>query len=347
MRQNRPLIIWNILGCLCALVALCTIGIEAQAQVYQARQVYPGDPAAWGPDQSDVIPPQGRRGRPAMQYNPSAQPPMVQYDPGRGEMILRDHMSRMREQAQAQAQQYPRQDQPVGNPAVQQGIYDTYDFGHRISDGEQVREVMAEARNIARLIRKRNDKPFIVIDKRNFQFYLYDKHGRLLRIGPVAIGKGPTEVGNFVTPVGVFPIQSKTPVADWVRPDWYFIEEGEPIPKRWEDRAVKGFFRWKVVYFGQRYLHYAEHNVGRLTHGCIGLDWEDAEAIYHTLEVGSYCIIINSPFLARLARGEFPIRKSPKAHKKETKDERKKSDKPLSSTRTITANEGRVFRSMW
>ena len=115
-------------------------------------------------------------------------------------------------------------------------------FGYYDSDQERVRMVMTEARRISGLLSKKNGKPFIVVDKRNFQFYLYDQYGQLLRIGPVAIGKGSTPIGDFETPVGIFPIKSKTEVADWVRPDWYFIEEGQPIPKNHEDRRVRGFF---------------------------------------------------------------------------------------------------------
>ncbi len=228
------------------------------------------------------------------------QQPDLQYDQRDAEMILRDQVERSNGTNQGAQQQQ------------RQSIYDNY-YGHRISDEASIQRVMAEARNIAGLIKNRNGKSFIVFDKRNVQFYLFDRNGRLLRIGPAAIGKGKTETGAFETPVGVFPIKSKVPVDDWVRPDWYFKEEGEPIPVRHEDRRVPGFFRYKLVFEGSRYIHYAEATGGRLTHGCLGLDWEDAEAVFHTLDVGSYCIVVDSGFLSRLARGEFPIHKPPVA----------------------------------
>jgi len=221
----------------------------------------------------------------------------LQYDQRDAEMILRDQMARSDQDGRAS--QAP--------PDAQAEMYDRYTYGHRVTDEEQIKLVMAEARYVSGAISKRNGKSFVVIDKRNFQFYLYDRVGHLLRIGPVAIGKGRTRVGAFETPVGVFPIKSKVPVADWVRPNWYFIEENEPIPRNWEDRRVPGFFRYKLVFDGTRYIHYAEATGGRLTHGCLGLDWQDAEAVFHTLQVGSYAIIIDDPFLKRLARGEFPI----------------------------------------
>jgi hypothetical protein len=72
---------------------------------------------------------------------------------------------------------------------------------------------------------------------------------------------------------------------------------------------VPGFFRYKLVFDGSRYVHYAEATGGRLTHGCLGLDWQDAEAVFHTMQVGSYCIILDQGFLNRLAKGEFPVQK--------------------------------------
>lgn len=224
----------------------------------------------------------------------------LQYDERDAEAILREQLSRSR--------QYP--DQAGQNSQFSPSLYDN-PYGHRLHDEGQVRQVMGEARNIPNMMRNRNSKPFVVIDKRNYQFYLYDSNGKLLRIGPVAIGKGKTDVGAFETPVGIFPIKAKIPVDDWIRPDWYFVEEGEPIPKRWEDRRVPGFFRYKLVFDGTRYIHYAEATGGRLTHGCLGLDWHDAEAVFHTLQVGSHCIIMDQAFLARLARGEFPVAKPP------------------------------------
>ena len=226
---------------------------------------------------------------------PSRQPsPNLQYDSRDAERILREQMTRSTQT-------------DYSNSASQQPeMYDNY-YGHRIQDEGQIQRVLAEARTMGGLIRNGNGKAFIIIDKRNFQYYLYNKDGRLLRIGPVAIGKGKTRTGAFETPVGIFPIKSKVPVADWVRPDWYFLEEGERIPKNWEERRVPGFFRYKLVFDGSRYIHYAEATGGRLTHGCLGLDWQDAEAVFHTLSVGSYCIIADQGFLNRLARGEFPV----------------------------------------
>jgi len=301
MREKRALIVRNIRGCLVSLFFLLVLCTSAGAQYYPDNyynQYYNGqeNEAAYAQ----------QRGQQQYYQDPSAMA-NLQYEQRDAEMILR-------EQAARSAQRNNRSSRRAEQQAQPQQIYDDY-YGHRVSDEGQVQQVMAEARNVAGLVKQRNGKSFIVMDKRNFQFYLFDKEGRLLRIGPVAIGKGKTGVGAFETPVGVFPIKNKTPVDDWIRPDWYFIEEGEPIPQRWEDRRVPGFFRYKLVFEGSRYIHYAEATGGRLTHGCLGLDWQDAEAVFHTLQVGSYCIIIDQPFLTRLARGEFPVQKQAVAGK--------------------------------
>ncbi len=324
---------WNVRGCLVLLLSACMVALPAHAQMFS--QPYPQDSyyqSPYGPGAGQAPRRQpAHRNSAVGQQNRGGQPvPGLQYDGRDAEMILRDQMNRSLQQTP------PAQPQP----AVHGEVYDNY-YGHRINDENQVRMVMGDARYIGSLVRKKNGKPFVVIDKRNVQFYLYDHHGQLLRIGPVAIGKGRTDVGAFETPVGIFPIRTKLPVDDWIRPDWYFIEEGEAIPQKWEDRRVPGFFRYKLVFDGTRYIHYAEATGGRLTHGCLGLDWEDAEAVFHTLEVGSYCIIIDHGFVGRLAKGEFPV-KSPD-----------KPKPPETITTTVRASTpeatlpDKSFRSMW
>ena len=331
MRQKRPLITCNKNTYLGLIVLLFISAVPVKAQMYYQDGAYPYN---YGSD-----------GGAFQQQSQQPQQGNLQYDQRDAEMILRDQVERSNRGPQA----------PQGAQQSQQSVYDNY-YGHRISDEASIQRVMAEARSIAGLIKHRNGKPFIIFDKRNVQFYLFDRNGRLLRIGPTAIGKGKTETGAFETPVGVFPISRKVAVDDWVRPDWYFIEEGEPIPKRHEDRRVPGFFRYKLVFDGARYIHYAEATGGRLTHGCLGLDWQDAEAVYHTLEVGSYCVVVDRGFIARLARGEFPIRKPPTTAKKPAKpeaasttvaarpDNERRESAPLDRQ---SKNEEKLFRSLW
>jgi lipoprotein-anchoring transpeptidase ErfK/SrfK len=327
MRQKRPLITCNKNIYLGLVVLLFISAVPVKAQMYYQDGT---PPYYYGQDDEAYQQQMPRQSRPGN----------LQYDQRDAEMILRDQVERSNRGAQ-------------GAQRRQQPIYDNY-YGHRISDEASIQRVMAEAKNIAGSLRNRNGKPFIIFDKRNVQFYLYDRNGRLLRIGPAAIGKGKTENGAFETPVGVFPIKSKVAVDDWVRPDWYFKEEGEPIPQRHEDRRVPGFFRYKLVFEGARYIHYAEATGGRLTHGCLGLDWEDAEAVYHTLEVGSYCIVVDQGFITRLARGEFPIHKPPVAKPAQPEagsatvavrtDDVRRESAPLGGE---SQDDEKLFRNLW
>jgi len=337
---------------------ICLVTLPVNAQYYQDNYYgaqNPYQPGPWNTPQEGWN--QGSQADSA-QYSQETPAPHLQYDERDAEMILRDQVARTQRQysalPQAQAQQArPQRAQPQQVQA-QQGyanMYDDYSRPTTNSEGH-VGHVMAEAQKISRLLAKRNGKAFVVIDKRNFQFYLYGRNGKLLRIGPVAIGKGKTRVGAFETPVGIFPITSKVAVADWIRPDWYFVEEGEPIPQRWEDRRVPGFFRYKLVFDGLRYIHYAEATGGRLTHGCVGLDWQDAEAVFHTMEVGSYCIIADGQFLARLAKGEFPLRTATAAKPRQSAPEEKAPTTASGQGQATVVSQSessqeRVFRSLW
>ncbi len=294
--EKRVLTMRNLIKYGVMLFTFCSVVSTAHAQYYD-NSYYPND-SYNSRDSQRYNPRSSNQDASNYQDYPAGYPsPNLQYDARDAERILQEQMA-------------ARTAQPENTSSYQSQpqMYDDY-YGHRIQDEGQIQGVLANAREIGGLIRNKNGKAFIIIDKRNYQFYLYNRDGRLLRIGPVAIGKGKTHVGAFETPVGIFPIKSKVAVDDWIRPDWYFIEEREPIPTKWEDRRVPGFFRYKLVVEGSRYIHYAEATGGRLTHGCLGLDWQDAEAVFHTLSVGSYCIVIDHGFLTRLARGEFPIQK--------------------------------------
>jgi lipoprotein-anchoring transpeptidase ErfK/SrfK len=323
MRETRAAMRRSILGFVGAILSLCVFTNPVSSQVYYPE--YYQQPPYGSPDAQ-------------YQQYPAAN---LQYEQQDAEMILRDQMARQHHNPRARGYQ--------AQPQQQQQVYDNQ-YGNY--DEGQVQNVMVEARRIAGFIKNRNGKPFIIIDKRYFQFYLCDNSGRLLRIGPVAVGKGKTQHGAFETPIGVFPISSKVAVADWIRPDWYFLEENEPIPKRHEDRRVPGFFRYKLVFDGNRYLHYAEATGGRLTHGCIGLDWQDAEAVFHTLQVGSHCIVIDQGFLTRLARGEFPVQRPAAAqprpdevHTASSKPEPVRT--PLPEASTAASSDATPFRSLW
>jgi len=95
---------------------------------------------------------------------------------------------------------------------------------------------------------------------------------------------------TFDTPRGVFSVKTKVVDPVWIKPDWAFIEEGEPIPKDRTDRAEPGMMGDFAIGIGDGYyLHGTLYKrlLGRnVSHGCVRLGDADIERLYHTLSKG-------------------------------------------------------------
>lgn len=131
-----------------------------------------------------------------------------------------------------------------------------------------------------------------------------DNTFRLMR-GGTAMREGLCSTGSYVrlkghegkewlfeTPRGVFRVLDKRTQPVWVKPDWAFVETGEPIPppgsaKRFE-RGVLGDY---ALSLGSGYLIHGtlyQRLLGTpVTHGCVRLGDEDLEAVYRALPVGA------------------------------------------------------------
>jgi lipoprotein-anchoring transpeptidase ErfK/SrfK len=138
---------------------------------------------------------------------------------------------------------------------------------------------------------------YIVVNTTENKFYLY-RNKQLVREGSCSTGsykKLQTQSGKswtFKTPRGKFSIQSKRTHPAWHRPDWSFIEEGEPIPPkdsplRWEAGVLGDY----AMDLGDSYMIHGtiyKRFLGMpVTHGCVRLNDEDLEVVYKTLNVGS------------------------------------------------------------
>jgi hypothetical protein len=138
---------------------------------------------------------------------------------------------------------------------------------------------------------------YIVVNTTENKFYLY-KNKQLVREGSCSTGsykKLQTQSGKswtFKTPRGKFTIESKRTHPAWHRPDWSFIEEGEPIPPkdsplRWEAGVLGDY----AMDLGDSYMIHGtiyKRFLGMpVTHGCVRLNDEDLEVVYNTLNVGS------------------------------------------------------------
>jgi L,D-transpeptidase YbiS len=96
----------------------------------------------------------------------------------------------------------------------------------------------------------------------------------------------------FDTPRGEFHILNKKENPVWTKPDWAFIEEGEPIPHSISERKEYGVLGEYALYFSHDgYLIHGtlyERLLGRsVTHGCIRLGREDLRILYHSAPLGT------------------------------------------------------------
>ena len=99
----------------------------------------------------------------------------------------------------------------------------------------------------------------------------------------------------FDTPRGGFQINSKLVTPVWKRPDWDFIEKGEAIPAKYQDRMELGALGEYALGFGGGYfIHGTLYTrlLGRnVTHGCIRLDDRNLKKLYEMVGLGTYVFI--------------------------------------------------------
>lgn len=137
----------------------------------------------------------------------------------------------------------------------------------------------------------------IVIDTGANRFTL-KKGAEVIREGLVSTGSGdilPDPRGKrqwiFDTPRGEFSVKSKVENPYWNKPDWAFIEEGEPIPKNADDRVVGGELGDYALGFGDGFfLHGTLYTrlLGRnVTHGCVRFGDEDLKALFKASPIGT------------------------------------------------------------
>lgn len=137
---------------------------------------------------------------------------------------------------------------------------------------------------------------YIIINTTDNHFYLY-KGKEKVRDGVCSTGKNERLVSadgenKFYTPKGVRKVLRKVPNPVWAKPDWAFIEEGEPVPPPGHpSRFEKGTLGKYKLELGNGYMIHGtiwKRFMGlNVTHGCVRLLDDDLEAVYNTLEIGS------------------------------------------------------------
>ncbi len=95
----------------------------------------------------------------------------------------------------------------------------------------------------------------------------------------------------FDTPRGEFFIRAKYPNPVWVKPDWAFLEEGEPVPRDLAARLAPTELGDYAMDLGEGYLIHGtlyERALGlSITHGCVRLGGRDLETVYKNVRVGT------------------------------------------------------------
>ena len=138
---------------------------------------------------------------------------------------------------------------------------------------------------------------YVVVDIHRNRLRLMRGNQKVLE-APCSAGSGMVlkegkagRVWVFDTPRGRFEVLSKTEDPVWKKPDWAFVEEGEPIPKDPADRLEYGSLGEYALYFGNGYMIHGtlyERLLGRpVSHGCIRLGRDPLRVVYRTAPLGT------------------------------------------------------------
>jgi L,D-transpeptidase YbiS len=138
----------------------------------------------------------------------------------------------------------------------------------------------------------------IVVDAKANKLYL-KKGLKLLWEADVSVGRGGLladkksgQKWKFVTPRGEFKVIGKGVNPKWRKPDWAFVEAGEPVPPPNDpSRFIDGELGAYFLNLGDGYLIHGtkdEATLGRpASHGCVRVGAADLEKLYEAVPVGT------------------------------------------------------------
>lgn len=127
----------------------------------------------------------------------------------------------------------------------------------------------------------------------------------MLMLGSRIVAQGTCSTGNgmeltdsagkrswtFDTPRGHFRVLGKVTNPVWYRPDWSYIEEGEPIPRDHSQRAMPNVLGDYAIAFGNGFfIHgtlYTRLLGTNVTHGCIRVDDDTLKKLYAAAQPGT------------------------------------------------------------
>jgi len=170
--------------------------------------------------------------------------------------------------------------------------------GPAVPVSREVAQLRAQRTRLRATLRQKTPRgAWIVIDQTHNRLRLMRGSEQILE-APCSAGSGLVlregegkRVWTFDTPRGYFRVLSKLEKPVWRKPDWAFVEEGEPIPKNPGDRLEYGVLGEYALYFGDGYMIHGtlyERLIGRpVSHGCIRLGREPLREVYRSAPLGT------------------------------------------------------------
>lgn len=170
-----------------------------------------------------------------------------------------------------------------------------------MDQNELQRQLSLAEKRLAQLDRKEErlfpSGPAVLIDSAANQIYLVEGSKTVVQdkcstgTGFELTDEGGKRTWTFDTPRGYFKVISKKRNPVWIRPDWAFVEEGEPIPKNPSERAVANVLGDYAIAFGNGYfIHgtlYTRMLGTSITHGCVRVGDETLKKIYNAVQPGT------------------------------------------------------------
>ena len=109
--------------------------------------------------------------------------------------------------------------------------------------------------------------------------------------GAVLVDEATGKTWVFETPRGVRTVLGKKKNPCWRRPDWDYVENGEPLPKNNSDRIDCSALGKYALFLGDGYMIHGtlyERSLGMsVTHGCVRLGAKDLETVWNAAPVGT------------------------------------------------------------
>lgn len=151
-----------------------------------------------------------------------------------------------------------------------------------------------------------HDGPYIVVHLGENRVFLFEGRDAVWS-APAGTGTGfRLERGEhrwrFSTPRGLFKVKRMEKDPIWEAPDWYFLENGLPIPpQNSSTREMRGMMGTTAIYLGDgiaihgtnkpELLLTDDPEARRVSHGCIRLTNEAARTLFHMVDVGTPVLI--------------------------------------------------------